>query len=322
MTFLAPWRLGLLAAPLALLVAYAIVQRARHKVAVRFTSVDLLASVLPRRAGWQRHIPAGALLLAAFALVVGFAQPARIVRTPRRRATVMLVLDTSGSMTADDVIPTRLAAAQQAARHFVNALPPGVQLGLVPFSTAARVAVAPTSDRAAVLSAIDRLRAGGGTATGDAIDLALEAIAALPPAANGKPAPAAVVLMSDGMPTIGRGDLTPSGAVSSAAADAKRAGVPITTIAFGTQEGTISVNGMVIPVPSDPAAMARIASATGGQTFTARTASQLESVYDHIGRAVGYDVHHREITVWFTGIGLALAILAGVFGLIWNQRLI
>ena len=131
MTFLSSWRLVLLVGPLALLVAYLLVQRQRHKTAVRFTSVAMLASVAPRRPGWQRHIPAGALLAAVVLLVIGFAQPVRAERTPRKRATVMLALDTSQSMVADDVAPTRLAAAKQAAKRFVNELPSGVRLGLV-----------------------------------------------------------------------------------------------------------------------------------------------------------------------------------------------
>jgi Ca-activated chloride channel family protein len=321
MTFLASWRLLLLAAPVALLVAYLLVQRSRRKVAVRFTSVDLLASVAPRRSGWQRHIASAALLGALVLLVLGFAQPALVERTPKQRATVILTLDVSGSMIANDVTPTRLAAAEQAARGFVNALPSGVQLGLVSFSTSASVVVPPTSDRASVLSGINNLQAGGGTATADAIMLSLNSVSTLPPGADGKAAPAAIVLMSDGSPTIGRNGTSPSQSVSDAAATAKQAGVKIDTIAFGTQNGTVVVEGQTISVPSDPAAMAQIATATGGQTFTAQTASQLKSVYSQIGRVVGYDVHRHEVTAWFTGIGFVVAALAGVAALLWTQRI-
>jgi len=322
MSFLSSWRLVLLLAPAALLLAYLWVQHARRKVAVRFTSVDMLASVAPRRPGWQRHIPAGALLASLVLLVIAFAQPVRTLRTPRERATVMLTLDVSGSMVASDVAPTRLAAAQQAARRFVNALPAGVQLGLVSFSSNARVLVAPTADRAAMVAAIDGLRAGGGTATGDALDLSLTAVEGVPPAADGKRPPAAIVLMSDGSPTIGTGDQSPTQAVDSSSARAKQAGVHIDTIAFGTQNGSVTIDGQSIAVPSDPAAMARIASESGGHTFTAETATQLKSVYAEIGRAVGYDAHRHEITAWFTGLALAMAIAAAVAALIWNQRMI
>jgi Ca-activated chloride channel family protein len=322
MSFLASGRLVLLLAPLALLGAYLAVQRSRRKAVVRFTSVDMLASVAPRRPGWQRHIPAAALLIALILLVLGFARPASAVRTPRKHATVMLALDISGSMTAKDVSPTRLAAARQAARNFVDALPSGVQLGLVSFSTNASVLASPTSDRSTVLAAIDSLSAGGGTDTGSAIDLSLGAIRAQPAGANGKRPPAAIVLLSDGTPTIGRGGQSAGQSVDAAAQSAKQAGVPINTIAFGTQTGTAVVRGTTIAVPSDPVAMARIAAQSGGQTFTAESASQLKSVYDQIGRVVGYDVHNQEITAWFTGIALVAAVLAAIAALIWNQRLL
>jgi Ca-activated chloride channel family protein len=321
-TFLSSWRLILLAAPVAFLIAYLVAQRARRKAAVRFTSVDMLASVAPRRPGWQRHVPAASLLIAMVLLVLGFAQPASAMRIPRQRATVMLVLDVSGSMIANDVSPNRLDAAKQAARGFVGALPPGIQLGLVSFSTSASVQVAPTADRSTMLSAINSLQASGGTATADAIDLALKAISAVPVGANGKAAPAAMVLMSDGSPTIGQGDQSPTQAVNNAATAAKAANVKINTIAYGTQSGTVTIQGQTIPVPSDPAAMAQIASASGGKSFTAETASQLKSVYSQIGRVVGYDVHRHEITAWFTGIGLALAMLTAIAALLWTQRLI
>lgn len=322
MTFLSSWRLILLVGPLALLVAYLLVQRNRHKTAARFTSVAMLASVAPRRPGWQRHIPAAALLAAVVLLVLGFAQPSYAERTPRKRATVVLALDTSQSMVADDVAPTRLAAAQQAARRFVKELPSGIRLGLVGFANTASVLVAPTSDRTSVQAAINNLKLGGGTATGDALDLSLSAIKAVPRAADGSATPAAIVLMSDGSPTVGRGDRSAAQTVSSAAAAAKQAKVGISTIAFGTQDGVATVKGRTVPVPSDPAAMAKISSATGGQTFTAETANQLKSVYASIGRAVGYDVHRHEVTVWFTGVALVVAMSAGLAALIWNERLL
>jgi Ca-activated chloride channel family protein len=321
-TFLSSWRLVFLLAPAALLIAYVVMQRNRRKTALRFTSVDLLASVAPRRPGWQRHIPATVLLGALVLLVVAFAQPTSATRTPKQRATVILALDTSGSMGASDVAPTRLVAAEQEARRFVNALPAGVQLGLVAFNTSASVLVSPTSDRTTMLAAINSLTANGGTATGDAIYLALNAISAVPPGADGTKAPAAIVLMSDGAPSIGRGDQTAAETVISAADAAKQVGVKVNTIAFGTEAGTVVIEGRTIAVPFDPAAMAQVASESGGHSFTAQTAGQLKSVYQEIGRTVGYDVHRHEITAWFTGIALALLIAAAIAALIWSQRLV
>jgi Ca-activated chloride channel family protein len=322
MTFLTSWRLIFIAAPVVLLVAYFLAQRSRRKAAVRFSSVDLLASVAPKRPGWQRHVPAVAFLAALLVFVLAFAQPARLVRTPRQRATVVLTLDISGSMVATDVSPTRLAAAQEAAREFVNALPPGVQIGLVEFSTTAGVLAAPTSDRATVLSAIDSLQAGGGTATAAAIKLSVQTISTVPTGKAGQKAPGTVVLMSDGSPTIGENGMSPSASVSTEAAAAKAAGVKVNTIAFGTANGTVTIGGEVIPVPADPAAMSQIASATGGRTFSAQSATQLKSVYNEIGRVVGYNVEHRDVTAWFIGVALLLMIAAAAAALTWNQRLV
>jgi Ca-activated chloride channel family protein len=196
-----------------------------------------------------------------------------------------------------------------------------VQLGLIAFSNSASVLVPPTSDRSTMLAAIGTLQAGGGTATADAIYLGLNAISTIPPGVDGKKAPAAIVLMSDGAPTIGHGTQSPLDSVTSASAAAKAAGVKINTIAYGTEEGTVNVQGQDVPVPADPNTMAQIASQTGGQSFTASTAQQLKSVYNQIGRLVGYDVHHQEITAWFTGLALLLAMAAAVSALIWSQRI-
>jgi Ca-activated chloride channel family protein len=322
MTFLSPWRLVLFAAVAALVIGYLLAQRARRKAAVRFSSVDLLASVAPRRPGWQRHVPAAAFLLSLSVLVLAFAEPAHVGRTPKQRATVILTLDTSGSMVATDVAPDRLDAAKRAARDFAQALPKGVQLGLVQFSTSAGLLVSPTTDRSAVLTAIDGLQAGGGTATAAAINLSVQTIKSVPPPADSKKAPGTIVLMSDGAPTIGEGSDSPTQSVANEAAAAKSDGIKINTIAYGTPNGTVTINGDTIPVPADPQAMAQIASETGGKTFAASSSSQLKTIYDEIGRAVGYDVRLRNISAWFLGLGLLLAIGAGVGALVWSQRLV
>jgi Ca-activated chloride channel family protein len=322
MTFLASWRLVFIVAPLVLLAAYLVAQYSRRRAAVRFSSVDLLASVAPRRPAWQRHLPAAAFLAAVVIFVFAFAQPARLIRTPKQRATVVLTLDTSGSMVATDVTPNRLAAAQEAARNFVQALPKGIQVGLVSFSTGAAVDVAPTSDRASLLAAINGLQAGGGTATAAAINLSLQTIKSVPVAKGNKQAPGTIVLMSDGSPTIGENGISPIASATSEASAAKAAGVKVNTIAFGTPNGTVTIQGETIPVPADPATMAQIASSSGGRTFSAQSASQLKSVYNEIGRAVGYDVQYRDITEWFLGIALIMLIAAAGGTLVWSQRLV
>ena len=321
MTFLAGWRLLLLVVPIALLVAYVVRSRRRAGVAARFSSVDLLASVLPRRSGWQRHLPWAALIAAVAVGAVTLAQPALAMRTPKERATIMLTLDTSASLSADDVSPSRFAAAQQSARDFVLSLPATIQVGLVTFDRNARLAMPPTTDRAALLGAIDAMRMGTGTGTGSGIDLALDAIGGVPADAEGKRAPAAVVLMSDGSPTYGSGNLTPEESVVEASTRAKSEGIPITTIAFGTDDGTVVVQGETIPVPYDPVAMRAIAEATGGKTFTAESASELSEVYGEIGGSVGYDLQTVEITVAFAAIAFLLMALAAVAALVWSQQL-
>jgi Ca-activated chloride channel homolog len=316
-----PWRLAILAAPLALLLAYVVAQRSRRKYALRFTSVDLLASVAPKRPGWQRHVSAVLMLAAVSALVFGFAKPTTSKKVARQRGTVLLAIDTSGSMAATDVTPSRLVAAQTAARRFITGLPAGLKVGLLQFDSTARVLVAPTSDHTPVLAAVDALSIGGGTATGSAIDSALAAATSLPAGADGKKAPAAVVLMSDGSPTIGQAGQSPEETVAAATAAAKEAGVPIDTIAFGTSGGTVTIQGESVPVPADPEAMAKIASGSGGKSFTATTGNQLNAVYDQIRRTVGFDTVRTDITEWFIGLALVLAVLTAGAALVWMQRI-
>ena len=222
MTFLSGWRLVLLVAPAALLVAYVLVQRRRHSQVLRFTSVDLLDSVAPERSGWQRHVPAAALLVSLVVLTLAFAQPAMALRTAKDRATILLTLDTSASMSATDVAPSRLQAMEEQAKNFVKNLPKGIQIGLVTFSGSASLLVPPSTDTSPVLAALDSLTVGGGTATADGITTALAAIAGVTKGTPGKPTPAVIVLMSDGSPTVGTNSSDPLSAAADAAAQAKK----------------------------------------------------------------------------------------------------
>jgi Ca-activated chloride channel family protein len=322
MSFGSPWWLLLLLAPVAIAVAYVLVQRARQRAVVRFTSVELLASVAPRRPGWQRHVSAVGMLAALVLLVLAVAGPLTTHRVAQDRATVVLALDTSASMLADDIDPTRLAAAQDQAKEFVDGLPEGVQIGLVSFDTQARALVPPTADHDQLVAGIDSLQVGSGTATAAGIDAGLTQVQGRL-AADGKPAPAAIVLMSDGTPTVApqRGQ-SPTDAALAAAQQAKAAGVPIYTIAFGTPEGVVQVQGQDIPVPFDPDTMSRIAQDSGGKAFTAESADELQAVYDQIGRDVAYTEEPVDLTAFVTGLGLAAALLACCAALYWNQRVL
>jgi len=322
MTFLSAWRLLLLVLPVALLVGYLLAQRRRHTQVLRFTSVDLLDSVAPQRQGWQRHLPAAAMLLALVVLTLAFAEPAMAMRTPKDRATILLTLDTSASMSATDVQPSRLAAAETQAVKFVQDLPRGVQVGLVSFDGSARLLVPPTTDRAQLTAAIQSLSVGAGTATAAGIRESLGAIAAVPQGSKGKATPAAIVLMSDGSPTIGDDQLSPSDAADAAAKEARTQQVPVDTIAFGTSGGVVTVQGQDVPVPYDPDAMAQIAKESGGRSFTAESADQLGSIYAQIGRDVAYTVQTRDLTAAFAGAALLTALLAAAGSLVWTQRLV
>jgi Ca-activated chloride channel family protein len=315
MRFLVEWRLFLLVGVGAMTGMWVAVSAQRRKHVVRFTNVELLDVVAPREPGWRRHAPAVLFLVALAALVVGFARPVRATRVGDERATVVLAVDTSLSMEADDVEPTRLEVAQQAARDFVGDLPPELNVGLVTFNGATSVAVAPTRDRDALVDAIDAMVLGEGTAIGEAIFTSLDAIEAAPRGDGDEPAPARIVVMSDGETTMGRPD-------SEGATAASEAGVPVDTIAFGTPDGTIIDEfGDPAPVPVAPEPLADIAATTGGDTFEAESLDELSAVYADIGSVVGYEDTEQDISGWFVGGGLALLALSGSLSLLWSQRL-
>jgi Ca-activated chloride channel family protein len=255
------------------------------------------------------------------ALVVGFAKPTGTKRVARQRGAVIVAIDTSGSMAATDVAPSRLVAAQDAARRFIEGLPTGLKIGVLSFDSSARILAAPATDRTAALAAVNSLTVGGGTATGVAIDDALDAVAALPAGANGTKAPAAIVLMSDGSPTIGKAGEDPQQTVTEATAAAKAAHVPVDTIAFGTPSGTISIQGETVPVPADAQTMATIAQGSGGKSFKATTSNELNAVYDQIRKVVGFDKVPTDLTEWFVGLALLLAIMTAGAALYWMQRI-
>ena len=197
-----------------------------------------------------------------------------------------------------------------------------MQVGLVTFDTSARLLVSPTDDHAQVLDALGNLSVGPGTATADGIRTALAAVEGARKNDSGKPGQAAIVLMSDGTPTVAPDGQDPVQAANDAAGEAKQAGVPIDTIAFGTVDGTVNVQGQDVPVPVDVAAMQTIAADSGGRSFTAQTADQLGAIYAKIGKTVAFEVKTQEVTAFFAGIALLLAIGASTAGLIWNQRIV
>ncbi len=316
MSFQSPWWLfGLLLLPLAVL-GYLAFQRGRRQAAVRFASLATLANVVPATPGWRRHVPAGLLLLSLLALCLALARPQGTFSVARERASVMLVTDTSGSMAAQDVQPDRLSAARGAASQFLDDVPAKIRVGLVAFSSTAATLQAPSTDRAAVKEALGTIEPAGGTATGDGL---LAGLTALNRVNQGRSTadriPGAIVLLSDGKATSGSDPLA-------VATQAKRAGVPIYTIALGTQDGTITTpDGQQLGVPPDLDALRQIAETSGGKAFDAPSADALRSAYSDLGSRLGRVPEKREVTSWFAG-GAALLLLAGAgLGLAWSGRL-
>jgi Ca-activated chloride channel family protein len=325
MSFEAPALLAtLVVVPLAAL-GYWFLQRRPPRYAVRYTNLEVLAGVAGSRRAWRRHVPVALMLAALTALCVAFARPTVTVKSPNERASVVLVVDTSGSMRASDVKPTRLAAAKQAMRSFLDRAPSSLRIGIVSFSDEAQVVVPPTVDRTRLQQGIDVLGPGFGTALGDGIARAVElARSAAGRAGDGVAvsttrqlrdekgrALASILLLSDGAQT--RGLLSPG----QGAERAQEAGVPVFTIALGTDGGTILAGPpgqeQVIPVPPDRETLGAIAEYTGAESFDAQSAATLEKVYAGLGSRVGREDRPREVTaLWVAAGALLLASAAGL----------
>ncbi|HJQ03094.1 MAG TPA: VWA domain-containing protein [Jatrophihabitans sp.] len=317
MHFRSPYWLFVLVAVAVVAIAYLLVALRRRRFTARFSNAALLASMLPRRPGWRRHLTFALLLVALTVLSLGVAGPTKTVRVPQERATVMLAIDVSLSMQATDVLPSRLQAAQQAAAEFADLLPKQINLGLVKFGRSGDVLVPPTQNRDSVKQAIAGLQLEEYTAIGEGVFACLDAISTFSRTSTTpgeKPAPARIVLLSDGFNTVGR-------KVADAAAAAKKANTPVSTIAFGTDSGTVDVQGTVQAVPSDKVTLRGLAEATGGSFHTATSVQELKSVYKDIGSQIGYTRAQRDISWRFMFTGLLLAMAAGATSLLWSGRL-
>ena len=309
MTFAAPARLGLLLVVAGLAGSYIVAHRRRPRYAVRFTNLELLDVVAPDRPGFRRHLPALALLASTSAMVLGLARPAWPVHVTRPAGAVVVAVDVSPSMMATDVRPDRLAAAQEAVAHFADLLPNRIHLGLVSFAGTAIVVVPPTPDHDLVRRALGQLSFRSETALGEAIHASLDTLAT-----DDEGKAAGIVILSDGASTTGRPD-------AAAAQRARSAGVPVSTIAFGTPGGTVVLGGETLSVPPDKAALRSIAKATGGRFFEAASASELTQVYRTIGRSVVTVEERQDLTAWFLGAAFAFTLLASTLALAWFARL-
>ena len=320
MSFAAPLvLLALLVLP-ALVVLYLRHQRERTRAAAAFAAPALVPSVAPNRPGWRRHVPMLIFAIALGVLIVAAARPRTTVAVPVERASILLATDVSGSMEAKDVAPSRLVAAQRAARSFVARVPKQVNVGVMAFNDRPSILQSPTRDRAAVADAINALSPRGGTATGEAIQAGVRSLTRARGTAK-KPPPAAMVLISDGASTRGVDPVA-------AAQAAKKAGIPVYTVALGTAQGTIEVpraNGqgtITRNVPPDPESLARIATASGGKAYTAADAKGLDDVYKRLGSQLGRKNQKREVTAGFAGGAIVILLLGAALSLRWFGRLI
>ncbi|MFZ0529711.1 MAG: VWA domain-containing protein [Propionicimonas sp.] len=304
-TFLNPERLWVLLLIPVLIAGYIFLMRRKKKTGMRFTNTSILGRVVPKQSQWRRHLAVALSLASLLALSFAWARPNGIEMQPRERATVVLVIDISLSMQATDVKPTRLDAAKQAALTFTKALPAQYNLALVSLSGSPSVRLPPTTDRVQAAQAINGLKVQDSTAVGESIYTALSALALAPKGTDSSPAPGAIVLLSDGQNTAGRSPMQ-------AADEAKSQEVPVHTIAFGTENGYVDVDGQRERVPPDKELLADIAAASGGQAYTAEDLGQLDKVYNNIRSEVGQTPVKKETTALWAGYGLAFAVVAAL----------
>jgi Ca-activated chloride channel homolog len=292
---------GLMLVPLAL-GAQLHSRRRALRYAIRFPALSTLRVAAADAASWRRHVPIGLLLAGIAALALALARPRITHQVAIDQASIMLVTDHSGSMAATDVHPSRLAAAQQAADTFISRLPSGVRVGAVAFSSAPDAAQGPETTHAAARAIIDGESPGGATATGDALQVALQLLRG----ADAKHPPSAIVLLSDGSANAGADPL-------SVARTSGRDHIPIYTVALGTPDGVLQTPDPFepsVPVPPDPALMRQIAKASGGRTFNAQSAGELSSIYTKLGSRLASTTRKSDITALFAAGGLVLVLVA------------
>jgi Ca-activated chloride channel family protein len=315
MSFQAPaYLLAALVVP-ALAVAFLLARRRRRRYAVRFPAAVVLAGARSPAPAWRRWVAPALLALAAVAAAFAVARPEAVVAVPIERASVMLVTDTSGSMAATDVAPTRLDAVRRAVRSFLDDVPDELLVGFQSYASATRASLAPSTERDPVRSALDALVAQGGTATGDTLTTALDQLAARR-GRDGRRAPAAIVLLSDGATTEGADPLQ-------AAARAHALGIPIYTVALGTAAGVVTDerSGQSIPVPPDPTTLREIATQSGGEPFEVDDADKLDEVYEQLGSRIGTRKERRQVSSAFAGGALVLLLGGLLGGVRWRGRL-
>ncbi|MGI5950734.1 MAG: VWA domain-containing protein [Brooklawnia sp.] len=304
--FFNPERLWALVILPVLVLLYLLLLQLKRNRGMRYTQTGIVGAVLPRQSQWRRHVAVAMTLCSLVAITGAWARPAGIEKVPRERATVVVVLDRSLSMQAVDIAPSRLEASKQAAKDFIAQLPDSFNVALVGLSGSSGVLAPPTTDRGMVQRVIDTMDLQEGTGIGDAITASLSAIAMAPGEEDADPAPAIIVLLSDGQNTGG------STEPMEAAAKALEAEVPIHTIAFGTANGYVDIDGQRANVAPDRELLSQIAETTGGQAMDAKTAGQLDDVYTQMRSEVGYEDVKKEVTAQWALYALAFAFVASL----------
>ena len=315
------WPLVLIALVLVplLIVLYVLRERRRERFAARFTTPGLLPNLVDAAPRWRRHLPLAVLLLALTAMVVGVARPHATVNVKREEATVILAIDTSLSMGADDVRPTRLEAARNLSRSFLQQLPEKYRVAIIGFSGRAYVALPPTDDRELAATALRSLETGEGTSLGDAVALGVQ-LGRRQRASDGTTPPIAIVVISDGAQRSGRN------APGAAAERARARHIPVYTVLVGTDDGVITVplaGGFEaqLRVPTSPETLQSVARITGGRFFAAPDAARLREVYEKLGSRLGHRRQSREITDMFAGGSAALLLIGGALSALWFRRI-
>lgn len=316
MTFLEPQRLWFLLLVPALVVLYVGLQYRKSHYAVRFTNMALLDTVAPRRVNWRQHVAVLLALVTLGFVIVLFARPTDIVKVPRQTGvTVVLTMDVSLSMEAADVTPDRITAAKQTAKEFLTQLPPAFKVSVVSFARYAEVVVPPTVDRVKVTQAIEDLQLSEYTATGEGIFSALDVVKqslGTADTASGK-LPAMIVLISDGARTVGRSQV-------SAANAAKDQGVPVYTVALGTESGTITNQGDTVAVPVEIEQLQQIADISGGKAYVAESPDDLLNAYEDVDGRLVYSYERQDATSQYMGYLVLLSLLSTAAGLFVASR--
>ena len=309
--------LGLVVVPL-LAVAYVLRERRRTDFAARFTTPGLLPNLVDASPRWRRHLPLALLLVALTAMVMGVARPHANVSVKREQATVILAIDTSLSMSAQDVRPSRLDAARNSARAFLDRLPSKYRVAIIGFAGRAYVALPPTEDRELAVAALRGLHPAEGTSLGDAVALGTK-LARRQRASDGTVPPAAMLVISDGAQLSGRT------APAAAATRARAAHIPVYAVLIGTQDGVITVKlaggfQAQLRVPPSPETLRTLTRVTGGRFFAASSAASLRQVYERLGSRLGSRTESREVTVLFAGGSAALLLIGGGLSALWFRR--